>query len=179
MISKNVNIPPGYSFNPSTWKKRLPLLALALAGFLIALYLGFYQLHLFNKVWEPFFGNGTRAILESSFSRSLPVPDGLVGAFAYLCDIILVSAGNENRWQSKPWIVILYSILVGIMGLVSVFLVILQAFILHSWCTLCLASAALSLSMVLPVSKEFFATFHFLEKENNRGKPVWEAIEGS
>jgi len=178
MNSKNTSIPPGYTSNPSLWNKRLPLLLLALAGFFIAMYLGFYQLHIFNKVWEPFFGNGTRAILESSFSRSLPVPDGLVGAFAYLCDIILVSAGNENRWHSKPWIVILYSILVGIMGLVSVFLVILQAFILHSWCTLCFVSAALSLSMVLPVAKELFATLHFLQREKDRGTPAREALEG-
>jgi hypothetical protein len=178
MNSKKVNTPTRYSVNPSSWKKRLPLLVFALAGFFIALYLGLYQLHFFNKVWEPFFGNGTRAILESSFSRSLPIPDGLVGAFAYLCDIILVSIGSENRWQSKRWIVILYSIVVAIMGLVSIFLVILQAFILHSWCTLCLMSAALSLSMILPVSKEFFATLHFLQKEEDRGKPVWQAIEG-
>lgn len=178
MNSKNVNIPPGYSSNPSSWKKRFPLLVLAIAGFFIALYLGFYQLHFFKKVWEPFFGNGTRAILESSFSRSLPVPDGFVGAFAYLCDIILVSIGSNNRWQSKPWVVTLYSGVVGIMGLVSIFLVILQAFILHSWCTLCLVSAALSLSMIWPVSHEFFATLHLLQNEKDKGKPVWEAIEG-
>jgi hypothetical protein len=78
MNSKNANIPPGYSSNPSTWKKRLPLLALALAGFFIALYIGLYQLHFFKRIWEPFFGNGTKAIVESSLSRSLPVPDGLV-----------------------------------------------------------------------------------------------------
>lgn len=177
MNSKNTYIPPGYSSNPSSWKKRLPLLALALAGFFIALYLGFYQLHFFNRVWEPFFGNGTKTIVESSFSRSLPVPDGLVGAFAYLCDIILVSIGNNNRWQSKPWIVILYSGVVGIMGLVGIFLVILQA-ILLSWCTLCLASAFISLSMIWPVSREIFASLHFCQNQRHRGKPFLKAIEG-
>ena len=163
MNSKNANLSPVYISNPSSWKKRLPLLALALAGFFIALYIGLYQLHFIKRVWEPFFGNGTKAIVESSFSLSLPVPDGLVGAFAYLCDIVLVSIGNNNRWQSKPWIVILYSGVVGIMGLVSIFLVILQAFILHSWCTLCLASAFISLSMIWPVSRETSASLHFFQ----------------
>lgn len=178
MNTKNLNIPPSYNSNPSSWNKRLPLLALAVAGFIIAMYLGLYQLHVFQHVWEPFFGNGTNAVVKSSFSRSLPVPDGLIGAFGYLCDIILVSLGSNNRWHSKPWIVILYSLLVGMMVLVSIFLVILQAFILHAWCTLCLASAALSFLMIWPVSMEFFATFYFLQRAKENGKPVWKAFEG-
>lgn len=164
--------------NPSSWEKRKPLLFMAIAGFIIALYLGLYELHFFKNVWEPFFGNGTNKILNSSFSRSLPVPDGLLGAFGYLCDIILVSAGNQIRWRSKPWIVFLYSFVVALMALVSLFLLIMQAFILHSWCTLCLASAALSLLMVWPVSKEFRASFHFIMAEKEAGKPVLKAVEG-
>ncbi len=179
MNSKNNTIPPAFNSNPSSWNKRLPLLLVASAGFLVALYLGLYQVHVFATVWEPFFGNGTKKILTSSFSRSLPVPDGLLGAFAYLGDIILVSIGNNIRWRSKPWVVILYSALVGIMVLVSIFLVILQAFILHSWCTFCLTSAALSFSMVWPVSMELFATIYFLQNEKEKGKPLWKAAEGS
>ncbi len=161
-------IPPGYGANPSAWKKRAILLILAAVGFCVALYLGLYELKLFSNVWEPFFGNGTNEVLHSSFSRSLPVPDGLLGAFGYLCDIILVSIGSETRWQTKPWAVILYSILVVMMGLVSIFLLILQGFIVNSWCTLCLVSAALSLSMVWPVLSEFLATLHFLERKNEK-----------
>ena len=164
--------------NPSSWEKRKPLLFMAIAGFIIALYLGLYELHFFKNVWEPFFGNGTNKILHSSFSRSLPVPDGLLGTFGYLCDIILVSAGNQIRWRSKPWIVFLYSFVVALMALVSLFLLIMQAFILHSWCSLCLASAFLSLLMVWPVSKEFFASFHFVKAEKEEGKRVLKAVEG-
>ncbi len=178
MIPKNSNIPPAYNSNPSSRKKRIPLLILALAGFSIALYLGLYQLKAFQNVWEPFFGNGTNAVLHSSISRSLPVPDALLGAFGYLGDVILVSFGNNVRWQTKPWIVILYSALVGVMGLVSIFLVIFQAFILHSWCTLCLVSAALSLGMIWPVSMEFFATFYFLQREKEKGIPLSKAVAG-
>jgi len=172
------NTPGGFHSNPSLWGKRKPLLIMAICGFIIALYLGFYELGVFNKVPEPFFGNGTKKILNSTFSRSLPIPDGLLGAFGYLCDIILVSIGKQNRWRSKPWVVFLYSFTIAIMALVSLFLLIMQAFILHSWCTLCLASAALSLLMVRPVSNEFLASFHYIMAEKEAGKSFLKALEG-
>ena len=169
-------IPWGSSFNPSSWSKRAPLLTMAIAGFLIALYLGLYQLHVFSTVWEPFFGNGTNAVVKSSFSRSLPIPDGLVGAFGYLCDIILVSIGDSARWKTKPWAVILYSILIAMMGLVSILLIIAQPVFLHTFCTLCLASAILSLSMVIPVMHELRASIHYVKKEKRNGQTFWEAV---
>jgi len=175
-MNLNDTIPWGSKSNPSSWSKRKFLLILAVVGFLIALYLGLYQLHVFQDVWEPFFGNGTNAVVKSSFSRSLPIPDGLIGAFGYLCDIILVSIGDNVRWKTKPWIVILYSILVGMMGIVSILLIILQPLILHTWCTLCLASAVLSLSMVIPVMRELQASLHLIKREKRNGETFWEAI---
>lgn len=170
-------IPWGSSSNPSSWNKRIVLLILALAGFLIALYLGLYQLHVFQNVWEPFFGNGTNAVVKSSFSRSLPIPDGLIGAFGYLCDIVLVSIGDNIRWKTKPWAVILYSILIAIMGVVSILLIIVQPVFLHTWCTLCLASAILSLSMVIPVMHELQATLQMIRREKRNGENFWEAVK--
>ena len=69
MTDKENKIPPGWSYNPSAWPERVPLLIIAAAGLLIALYLGLYQLHIFSTVWEPFFGNGTKKILTSSVAR--------------------------------------------------------------------------------------------------------------
>ncbi|MFS8083935.1 MAG: vitamin K epoxide reductase family protein [Ginsengibacter sp.] len=175
-MNSNDTIPWTQNSNPSLWSKRAPLLIMAIAGFLIALYLGLYQLHVFSKVWEPFFGNGTNAVVKSSFSKSLPIPDGLIGAFGYLCDIILVSIGDSVRWKTKPWAVILYSALVAIMGLVSILLIILQPVVLNTWCTLCLASAILSLSMVIPVMHELSATLHYIKKEKRNGQSFWDSV---
>lgn len=174
-MNLNYDIPYGSSSNPSSWSKRAPLLILAIAGFLIALYLGLYQLHVFQNVWEPFFGNGTNAVVKSSFSRSLPIPDGLIGAFGYFCDIILVSMGDNVRWKTKSWVVILYSFVVGIMGLVSILLILFQAAVLHTWCTLCLVSAALSLSMVIPAMQELSASLHLIKAKRSQ-ETFWEAI---
>lgn len=176
-MNLNDNIPFDSSSNPSSWNKRAPLLILAILGFLIALYLGLYQLHVFATVWEPFFGNGTNAVVKSSFSRSLPVPDGLIGAFGYLCDIILVSIGDNARWKTKPWAVILYSILVAMMALVSILLIILQPVVLHTWCTLCLVSACLSLSMVIPAMKELKASLHMIKTRRSQ-ETFWQAVSG-
>ena len=75
---------PGWSYSPSDSSERLPILARALLGFTIALYLSLCQLGLFADVWEPFFRDGTRIILHSSIARLLPVPDASLGAAAYL-----------------------------------------------------------------------------------------------
>lgn len=177
-MNLNDTIPWGSSSNPSSWSKRIFLLILAAIGFLIALYLGLYQLHVFQNVWEPFFGNGTNAVVKSSFSRVLPIPDGLMGAFGYLCDMVLVSIGDSARWKTKPWAVILYSILVAIMGLVSILLIIAQPVFLHTWCTLCLASAALSFSMVIPTMQELSATRGLIKKKRSE-ETFWEAVRGN
>ncbi|MDQ2863074.1 MAG: vitamin K epoxide reductase [Bacteroidota bacterium] len=176
-MTLDYTIPRGNGSNPSAWSKRVFLLILAILGFLIALYLGLYQLHFFSTVWEPFFGNGTNAVVESSFSRSLPVPDGLIGAFGYLCDVVLVSIGDGMRWRTKPLAVILYSVLVAIMGFVSILLIIAQPVFLHTFCTLCLASAILSLSMVIPAMHELQASRNYIKKEKRNGRNFWEVVK--
>lgn len=59
-------IPQGWSYNPSEWSQRLPIVYLAVCGFGIALYLALYQWGVIAAVWEPFFGHGSRTILDSS-----------------------------------------------------------------------------------------------------------------
>ncbi|MGH7875641.1 MAG: hypothetical protein ACREQO_25900 [Candidatus Binatia bacterium] len=60
---------------------------MVLVGFGIALYLFLYQLGLFLNVWEPFFGNGSRKVLQSHLTRVLPVPDAALGALGYLIEV--------------------------------------------------------------------------------------------
>ena len=69
-------IPPGWTYNPSTWTQRLPIIVLALVGLYVSRYLAAYQLGHVPGVWEPFFAgspadprNGTVEIITSSVSR--------------------------------------------------------------------------------------------------------------
>ena len=143
-------VPPGWDYNPSSWPQRVPLIIVAFVGFVIAMYLGLYQLRVFDTVWEPFFGEGSKRVLNSELSRALPIPDGLLGSFGYLLDVVTGAIGGTSRWRTKPWIVILFGIAIGPLGLVSVLLVISQPILVNSWCTLCIITAVISVVMISP-----------------------------
>lgn len=177
--SAETDIPPGWSYNPSTWRQRLPVVALALVGMGIALYLALYQWGLFDTVWEPFFGNGSEVILHSSISRILPIPDAALGAIGYLTDAVAGLVGGTKRWKRMPWIVLLFGLAVGPLGLVSILLVVLQPVLFHAWCTLCLASALISVLMIPPAIDEVVASFQYLRRERRRGASVWLLFWGA
>ena len=170
--------PPGWSYNPSAWSQRLPIAGLALVGFGIATYLALYQMRVFAHVWEPFFGTGSEVILNSGVSRVLPIPDAALGALGYLLDAITGLIGGRTRWRSLPWMVVLFGLAVGPLGAVSIMLVIFQPVLYDAWCTLCLASAAISVAMIGPAMDEFLASLQYLKREHNRGHSLWHAFWG-
>ena len=170
--------PPGWTSNPSSWPQRLPIVALAAVGFLIAAYLAAFQLGLVPTVWEPFFGDGSRRILTSGVSRVLPIPDAALGAFGYLLDAVTGLIGGRTRWRSMPWIVILFGIAIGPLGAVSIGLVILQPALFDTFCTLCLASAVVSVLMIGPALDEVLASLQHLRGEAAAGRSVWRAFWG-
>src|SRR5688500_3900797 len=94
-------IPPGWSYNPASWPQRLPIVGLAVIGFVIATYLSLYQYEVVGQVWEPFFGRGSEKILKSDVSdvvekyTGLPITDGALGAFSYLLDAIAGVVGGR------------------------------------------------------------------------------------
>lgn len=172
------HIPPGWDYNPAAWSQRLPIIVLALVGFGIALYLGLYQMGIFPTVWEPFFGDGSRKILTSEISRALPIPDALLGAFGYLLDAVTGAVGGTRRWRTMPWIVILFGLAVGPLGAISIMLVVFQPVLLGAWCTLCLASAVVSVVMIGPAMDEMLASLQYLRRVKDDGGPVWRAFWG-
>ncbi|MGH7277105.1 MAG: vitamin K epoxide reductase family protein [Candidatus Rokuibacteriota bacterium] len=170
------DIPPGWSQNPSAWSQRLPIVALALAGVGIAAYLALFQVGVVDGVFEPFFDDGSRRILTSSVSRILPIPDAALGALGYLADAVTGVIGGRARWRTMPWIVVVFGIAVGPLGAVSVLLVILQPVLLGAWCTLCLASAVISVAMIGPAADELLASLQFLRSESRHGRSAWRAL---
>jgi uncharacterized membrane protein len=172
-------IPPAWDYNPSSWSQRIPLIIVGFVGFSIAMYLAFYQLHLVSHVWDPFFGDGTEKVLTSKLSQKFPVPDALLGAFGYLTDVVSGSIGGIHRWKTKPWMVIIFGIAVGPLGLVSVLLVISQPVIVGHWCTLCLCSAVISVMMISPAMDEFLASLQFLQRVKHKKMSVWKAFWGN
>ena len=176
------DMPPGWSYNPSSWLERLWLIGVALVGVGISGYLALYQLGWVDRVWEPFFGSGSEDVLHSFLSKLLPIPDAALGAAAYALDAIAGAIGGTHRWRTMPWIVLLFGLAVGPLGIVSVLLVIAQPVVLNAWCTLCLASAMLSVIMIGPAMDEVLASLQFLRKSYDRKVSLWQVFwrgEGS
>lgn len=170
--------PPDWSVNPSSWRQRLPIVALATVGLGIATYLALYQYRVFDTVWEPFFGPSSRTILNSPTSRALPVSDAALGAFGYLLDVVAGLIGGRKRWMTMPWIVIVFGIAVGPLGATSLLLVILQPVLYNAWCTLCLASAVISIAIIGPALDEVLASLQYLKREHEAGRSLWRAFWG-
>ncbi len=173
-----MSVPAGWSYNPSAWRERIPIIGLALLGVAIATYLAAYQLGLLGSVWDPFFGGGSERILHSSVSRLLPVPDAALGAIGYLADAAGATIGGRDRWRTMPWLVILFGLAVGPLGLASITLVVLQPVLFDAWCTLCLASAGISLMMIAPAMDEVLASLQHVRQTQRDGGSAWRALWG-
>jgi uncharacterized membrane protein len=168
--------PPGWASNPSSWGQRIPIVVLALVGTAIAGYLAAFQLGIIGSVWEPFFGDDSRRVLTSGVSRVLPIPDAALGAMSYIADAVTGVIGGRARWRTMPWIVILFGLAVGPLGAVSILLVILQPVMFDAWCTLCLASAAISLAMIGPAFDEVLASLQHVRRIQAEGGSWWRAL---
>jgi uncharacterized membrane protein len=155
-----------YSYNPSSWRQRVPICILAGCATLIAAYMALYQWRLVDSAWDPLFGEGTKNVLDSEVARTMDrwigIPDAALGAFAYLADAVLGMAGSARRWQYRPWLVILFGIDVIPLGVVSSVLVVLQATVVGHWCFLCLVTAVISLILAYWAYDEVLVSMKYL-----------------
>ncbi len=169
-------IPPGWDYSPSTWSQRLPIIALAFIGFLLARYMTAYQLGHISTVWDPFFGDGTRRIITSDVSRAWPVADAGLGAVTYMIEALSGMMGDRRRWRTMPWMVAMFGLLVIPLGGVSIFFIIIQPIVIGTWCTLCLISAA-AMVIMLPYSfDEILAMLQFILRARRDGKSLWSVF---
>jgi len=96
------DVPPGWSFNPSSWVQRMPIIALAFVGLFVSRYLAAYQMGHVDSVWDPFFAgaiadpkNGTQEIITSSVSQAWPVPDAALSGYTYILEILTGIVGSR------------------------------------------------------------------------------------
>jgi hypothetical protein len=169
-------VPLGWSYNPSTWLQRAPILAFALLSFFLARYMAAFQLGHISWVWDPIFGDGTVLVLGSALSKSFPISDAGLGAFIYLVELLSGFMGDPRRWRTMPWMVALFGLMVVPLGIVSVVLIMLQPVVVGAWCTACLLSALFMLIMVALSLDEVIAMLQFLMQTHRAGKSVWRAF---
>jgi len=169
-------IPPGWTYNPSAWSQRIPVISLAIVGWFLARYMASYQLHYIDYVWDPFFGLGTEKVITSLISRDFPVPDAGLGAMAYSLEAIMGAKGDVRRWHTMPWIVVIFGILVVPLGFTSIILVMLQPIAVGAWCGLCLIIATCMLIMLALTMDEVIAVCQYLHRVRSEKKPFWRTF---
>ena len=176
-------IPPGWSFNPSSWTQRIPIIALAIVGLLFSRYLAAYQMEHVDGVWEPFFEgsaadpqNGSEEIITSSVSQAWPVPDAAVGAYTYALEILTGVVGGRARWRTMPWLVLLFGLMIVPLGIVSISFIIIQPIVIGTWSTLALIGAAAMLIQIPYSVDELAASLSFLNRRRKAGKSVLRVL---
>ncbi|MGK7394440.1 MAG: vitamin K epoxide reductase family protein [Candidatus Cyclobacteriaceae bacterium M3_2C_046] len=169
-------VPPGWSYNPSSWPQRWIMIGTGFLGWMVSRYLGAFQLGYIDQIWDPFFGNGSRQVLNSNMSHMWPISDGAMGALAYTLEFLMGWMGSPSRWRTMPWMVTFFGILVIPLGLVHIFLVISQPVVVGHWCTFCLLAAAIMLPMIPLEIDEVFAMFQFLKYSKKKGRNMWKVF---
>ena len=168
------DVPLGWSYNPSSWPQRAPIIALALIGFFLSRQMTAFQLQHITSLIDPIFRLGTETVLTSDVSRSFPIPDAGLGAVAYMVEFLMGFMGDKARWRTMPWMVTFFGILVVPLGVVSITLIVLQPLAVGAWCTPCLIAAAAMVIMIALTLDEVVAMIQFLIQAGREGQPLWQ-----
>lgn len=131
------------SLAPRGRTRLLSLIAalLSLVGLADAIYLTIK--HLTGESARCTISGGCDEVLGSAYSTVGGVPVAALGAFAYFAVFSLATLllyGYRRVWS-------LLAIVVGLMLLATLWLLSVQAFILHKYCDYCLLSAAITLAL--------------------------------
>jgi hypothetical protein len=164
-------VPPGFDRNPTAWSRRIWLAVLALLGLYVSTYLTLFQIGVLPSVWDPFF-RSTRVL------EYLGIPDAALGVLAYATEIVLLLIGGRERWRTMPWTVLALGVVILSGAVVSVLLILMQAFLVGSWCTLCLTSAAISFAIFALGYDEPLAGLRYLSRIRDSGGSAWRALWG-
>ena len=91
--------------------------------------------------------SGCSEVLSSKYAHIGSIPLASVGAFAYFTVFSLAILAAFGYRFARP----LLAALVGVMLLMSLWLLYLQAFVIHHFCQYCLLSAAVTIGLTIMV----------------------------
>jgi len=171
------DVPPGWTYSPSVFRQRLPIIVLALVCVAFAVPMTAFQLGHIEGLPDPFFGgfaglNGTETVLSSDVSEAIPVSDAGLGVTAYLIEVLLGLQGGRRRWRTSPWSVAMFGAVVVPLGVVSITFIIIQPILIGTYCTFCLVTAGAMLIMIPFAVDEAIATVQFVWRRWRSGAPL-------
>ncbi len=138
------NLPSAKSQPSVSWSNVIVAL-LALVGLGDALYLTVQDLT--GQTLRCTIVSGCSEVLSSPYAHLGPVPLAVLGAFAYFTVFSLAILGAFGYRSARP----LLAGLSAIMFLMTLWLLYLQAFVIHHFCQYCLLSAAVTTLITITV----------------------------
>lgn len=123
-------------------RNRMVVATVALIGVFIATYLLLYKLGAFGSVLCG--TGGCETVQNSPWAYFLGVPVAAWGLLGYLAILGAALAGTRPGIVHQRWVSLALLALTTLALLFSVYLSILEEFVIHAWCQWCIASAVLS-----------------------------------
>ena len=141
--------PGGEAADPSASPSRAALALDSLAALLALVGLGdsvyLTVQHLLGNALRCTITSGCSEVLGSSYAAVRGVPLAAVGGAAYFAAFSLATLAAFGYARARG----LFAVLVGAMFLVTLWLLYVQAFVLHAFCQYCLLSAAVTTALAL------------------------------
>ena len=138
---------PSTAFDAPRAKLRKRLYAVAAIVALFGLADGIYLTveHVTGRTAQCIASSGCQDVLSSKYAAMGPIPLASLGALAYFTafSTALLAAFGYAKCRS------LFALLVGIMFATTLWLLYLQAFVLHAFCDYCLFSAGVTTVLTL------------------------------
>ena len=140
----SANVSPGESQNKIIWSYLIAALV-SLVGLADAIYLTVE--HVTGQTLRCTIVSGCSEVLSSKYAQIGPLPLASVGAVAYFVVFSLAILAAFGHRFARP----LLAALVTLMFLMTVWLLYLQAFVIHHFCQYCLLSAAVTTTLTIIV----------------------------
>lgn len=123
-------------------RNRMAIAVVALLGVFVAAYLLLYKLGAFGTILCG--TGGCETVQNSPWAYFLGVPVAAWGLAGYLTILLVALAGVQPRLADDRRVAIALLALTGTALIFSIYLSILEEFVIHAWCQWCIVSAVLS-----------------------------------
>lgn len=125
-----------------TVKNRMVVAALALTGTFVAAYLLLYKLGVFGTIICG--DSGCETVQASPWAYFLGIPVAGWGLAGYLAIFVTAFLGTQPRFAADRRVSIALLGLTGVAFLFSVYLSVLEEFVIGAWCQWCIVSAVIA-----------------------------------
>lgn len=115
---------------------------IALIGTFVAAYLLLYKLGVFGTIICG--DSGCETVQASPWAYFLGIPVAGWGLAGYLAIFITAFLGTQPRFAPERWVPVALVALTATAFVFSVYLSVLEEFVIHAWCQWCIVSAVLA-----------------------------------